>query len=135
MKPISADRPDFQNCDACEMPRSCQGVRSCAKKKPPHRPREPQSARGRVEALIAKHGPASINDLAPHAPDLPRQQIQQALLSLCSEGRLVIAERGRKLGYGGGSLPSVYALPDHRVQPQARPMIASVFDLGKHAGV
>ena len=26
------DRPDFKNCEKCEMPRSCQGVRHCAKK-------------------------------------------------------------------------------------------------------
>ena len=45
-------RPDFVNCPECEMPRSCQGVRHCAKK--PGAPVTPRQAQ--VLTCYVKHG-------------------------------------------------------------------------------
>lgn len=119
------------------MPRACQGVRSCAKKKPPHRPREPNSVRGRIEALVSEHGPASADDIAPMASDIPRAQIAATLAGLCQIGRLEMVKRGHGLGRGRGSTPSVYAIATQKPKPKParRPVVASVFDLGKHVAL
>ena len=39
------NRPDFQNCAKCEMPRSCQDVRHCAKVARPTENNVPNNAR------------------------------------------------------------------------------------------
>ena len=105
--------------------------------KNPHRPRDPLSYRGRVEALVAQHGPASADDLAPLATDLPRSSIVSALTGLCHDGRLELVQRGHGLGRGKGSTPSVYAIATQRPKPAPvrRPVVASVFDLGKHVAL
>ncbi len=134
------NRPDFQNCAACEMPRSCQGVRHCAKKLT-HRPRDPASLNCRIEALIAEHGPATVDDIAPLLPDVPRDSVRNTLANLRKTERLVVAKYGGALGRGLGSAPATYDLPgrcepalrEAPPEPFVRPAIASVWDLGRTA--
>lgn len=126
-------RPDFKNCDACELPRSCQGVRHCAKH---HRPRDPQSLRCRVEAAVAQHGPCTVDAIEPLLPDYTREQILNALAELRKTHRLVMTERGPRLGRGRGSAPATYDTPERGkpyTRPAPRPMVASVFDLWRLA--
>lgn len=126
------DRKPFENCAACEMPRSCQGVRYCAKREHPHRPRNPDSIMCRVQAAVEQHGPCTVDVLLPHLPDLTRAQVNAGLSELRRYGRLDIAEYGKPQGRGAGRSSAVYAVASAKPPKPAAPrMITSVFDLGR----
>lgn len=133
---MNTNRHEFKNCDACELPRSCQGVRSCAKKIC-HRPRDPQSMQGQVEAMVEQHGPCTVDQIAPHLPAFSRAQILAAMGNLRTAGRLVITDACKALGKGYGSAPAEYDLADRAAAkaitegPWAG--ISSVWDLGRSA--
>jgi hypothetical protein len=65
-----------------------------------------------VEALVAQHGPCTWEDITTHAPDITREQAVRALLSLRQQGRIILWQRGRNLGWPKGTEPSAYAIRD-----------------------
>ena len=64
-----------------------------------------------MESVIRENGPCNVDDVSEHMPNVDRDQIIMALLSLRKTGRLEMLERGISLGYRKGSAPSLYAIP------------------------
>lgn len=106
-----------------------------------HRPRDARSMFSQIEAAVAKHGPCSVDVIAPLLPAFTRSQIRTALGSLRSSGRLVLTSLGRHLGRGGGSTPAEYDIPGRTPgiertpkitseEPARPPRVASVWQLG-----
>ena len=98
-----------------------------------HRPRDPQSLRGRVESLVGEHGPCTVDDIAPLVPDATRSQVRQTMCDLGKEGRLAVSAMGAWLGRGSGRRPATYDLPGRRSETPKinRQRVASVWDLGR----
>lgn len=74
------------------------------------RPRNPRSIGMRVEAIVARHGPCTCDDITTHAPEISREQAIRGLLSLARQGRIVMWQRGRNLGWPNGTEPSAYCI-------------------------
>jgi hypothetical protein len=91
------------------------------------------SLMGRCIELIAQMGKASVNELMPHLPGRDRVRVCQALSNARKKGHIKVVERGRKLGFGGGSAPSYFVLAGPRqIQMRNRP-VSCVWEMGQRA--
>lgn len=91
-----------------------------------------------VEALVALHGPCTVDALMPHMGAEPRRKVQRAMNHLHDCDRLVLVRRGKNLGKGRGSESSTYALatkerPEPAVIIASPTRVASVWELGRVA--
>jgi hypothetical protein len=91
------------------------------------------SLMGQCIDLIAEMGRASVNELMPHLPGRERVRVCQALSNARKKGHIRVVEKGKKLGFGGGSAPSYFELAGPRTIHLRNLPVCCVWEMGQRA--
>jgi predicted ArsR family transcriptional regulator len=89
----------------------------------------------RILALLKERGPSTVDDIAPHIPDIDRHRLMRRMQDARTYGLLCIVQQGSGLGKGRGKAPSVYDVAPERIASKRKTKstlrVCSVWELAK----